>query len=84
MVTWLVVAALIFLAFIVGFSLGLLRSRGMQQETVAPKSSPTVEELIRSGRKIDAIKYYRQLYGVGLKEAKEAVDSLERQQRRGG
>jgi hypothetical protein len=35
--------------------------------------------LLRGGRKIDAIKSLRQRTGVGLKEAKDAVDLLERQ-----
>ena len=30
------------------------------------------------GRKIDAIKVYRAVHGVGLKEAKQAVDELVR------
>ena len=33
-----------------------------------------VEEFARGGNKINAIKEYRAIYGVGLKEAKEAVD----------
>lgn len=33
--------------------------------------------LARSGRKIEAIKMYRETFGVGLKEAKDAVDRLE-------
>lgn len=36
-----------------------------------------LQVLIREGRKIEAIKYIRQQRGVGLKEAKEAVDWLE-------
>lgn len=36
-----------------------------------------LQALIREGRKIEAIKYIRQQRGVGLKEAKEAVDWLE-------
>jgi ribosomal protein L7/L12 len=36
-----------------------------------------LQSLIREGRKIEAIKYIRQQRGVGLKEAKEAVDWLE-------
>jgi ribosomal protein L7/L12 len=36
-----------------------------------------LQGLIREGRKIEAIKYIRQQRGVGLKEAKEAVDWLE-------
>jgi len=35
--------------------------------------------LLRAGRKLEAIKLLRQRTGVGLKEAKEAVDALERQ-----
>lgn len=35
-----------------------------------------VERLVLSGRRIDAIKLYREIHGVGLKEAKEAVDKL--------
>jgi ribosomal protein L7/L12 len=53
-----------------------------------PQASPTqakpdlvdpekLQNLIREGRKIEAIKYIRQQRGVGLKEAKEAVDWLE-------
>lgn len=37
-----------------------------------------VHAAIAAGRKIEAIKLYRDLTGVGLKEAKEAVDALER------
>jgi hypothetical protein len=37
-------------------------------------------QLIRGGNKIAAIKLYRELFGVGLKEAKDAVERLERGQ----
>ncbi len=37
---------------------------------------PEVVELIRAGRKIDAINEYRRITGKGLREAKLAVDSL--------
>lgn len=36
-----------------------------------------VLRLVRSGNKIEAIKRYREIFGVGLKEAKDAVDRLE-------
>ena len=36
--------------------------------------TPEIADAIRSGRKIEAIKLYRQAHGVGLKEAKDAVD----------
>jgi hypothetical protein len=37
-----------------------------------------VAQLARSGNKIAAIKLYRETFGVGLKEAKEAVERIER------
>lgn len=39
--------------------------------------TPAIAEAIRSGRKIEAIKLYREAHGVGLKEAKDAVDAYE-------
>jgi ribosomal protein L7/L12 len=38
--------------------------------------SPEILDLVRQGRKIQAIKLYRLETGVGLREAKEFVDSL--------
>jgi ribosomal protein L7/L12 len=35
-------------------------------------------ELIRGGRKIEAIKRHRELTGLGLAEAKDAVEEIER------
>lgn len=35
-----------------------------------------VLELVRGGKKIQAIKIYRERYGVGLKDAKDAVEAL--------
>ena len=40
-------------------------------------ADPQIEALLRAGNKIDAIKLYRQNYGVDLKEAKGAVDAIE-------
>ena len=47
----------------------------------APQSAAQTEALkwVRKGNKIEAIKVYRELTGVGLKEAKDAVEALERQ-----
>jgi len=36
-------------------------------------------DLIRKGNKIEAIKIYREYTGVGLKEAKDAVEAIERE-----
>jgi ribosomal protein L7/L12 len=38
--------------------------------------APEVVELARSGRKIQAIKVYRELTGVGLAEARDVVDRI--------
>ncbi len=40
--------------------------------------SQTVESLIQQGNKIGAIKRYRDLHGVNLKQAKEAVEEIEK------
>ena len=41
------------------------------------KKNAKVIELIRAGNKIEAIKVYREIYNVGLAEAKQAVDGME-------
>lgn len=52
-------------------------------------SSPSLEwndelrNLIRSGRKISAIKLYREKMNVGLKEAKDVVDRMQEEMGRG-
>jgi ribosomal protein L7/L12 len=38
--------------------------------------SPEVQELVRQRKTIDAIKLYQEQTGVGLSEAKEAIDRL--------
>lgn len=42
-----------------------------------PVRSPQLQDALRRGNKIEAIKIYRELTGVGLAEAKEAVDRAE-------
>lgn len=51
------------------------------QYQAAPLSTAQTEALqwLRQGNKIEAIKVYRQHTGTGLKEAKDAIDALERQ-----
>lgn len=39
--------------------------------------SPAVLELVRMGKKIQAIKLFREETGFGLKEAKDFIDSLD-------
>ncbi|WP_038027823.1 hypothetical protein [Picosynechococcus sp. NKBG15041c] len=43
-----------------------------------PGSDGAIQQAIASGRKIEAIKLYRQKYNVGLKEAKEAIEQMAR------
>jgi ribosomal protein L7/L12 len=40
--------------------------------------SREIAEAVRQGKKIEAIKLYRQSTGVGLKEAKDAVEEIQR------
>ncbi|TQV86031.1 hypothetical protein FLL46_18875 [Aliikangiella coralliicola] len=45
-----------------------------------PVSNVTDQDVIdalKQGQKIQAIKYYRTIHGVGLKEAKEAVEAMD-------
>lgn len=53
---------------------------GLDPAIVAAKPSVDAEvlELVRAGQKIHAIKRYREVTGAGLREAKEAVEAIER------
>ena len=44
---------------------------------LAGEEMDKIRELLRAGRKIEAIKLHRQQTGAGLKEAKDAVDAIE-------
>ncbi|MBN1146747.1 MAG: ribosomal protein L7/L12 [Anaerolineales bacterium] len=46
---------------------------------VGEEPSQAVGKLLARGRKIEAIKLYRELTGAGLKEAKEAVERMEKE-----
>jgi ribosomal protein L7/L12 len=43
-----------------------------------PVLAPQIQEALRRRNKIEAIKIYRELTGVGLAEAKQAIDRAER------
>jgi large subunit ribosomal protein L7/L12 len=45
--------------------------------------TPEVEQLVNSGKKINAIKLLREQTGLGLAEAKDMVDEYERRYRLG-
>ena len=76
------------IVFLLGLGLGM-RLRGPREERpplpprFPPGSLPELEaevrELYRAGQKIQAIKLYRENTGVGLKEAKDAVEALDRE-----
>lgn len=42
-----------------------------------PIRSPQIQDALRRGNKIEAIKIYREMTGVGLAEAKQAVEAYE-------
>ena len=44
---------------------------------VDPLRSPGIQDALRRGNKIEAIKIYRELTGLGLAEAKRAIDQIE-------
>ena len=49
-----------------------------------PILTDKLKSLLARGQKIEAVKIYREEYGVGLKEAKDAVDRIEMSMRHGG
>jgi DNA-binding beta-propeller fold protein YncE len=57
-------------ASVAGGSLGSILDQSLKLAEIA--------SLVAAGNKIAAIKMYREVYGVGLKEAKEAVEKIER------
>ena len=42
-----------------------------------PALAPQIQDALRRGNKIEAIKIYRELTGVGLAEAKQVIDRAE-------
>lgn len=50
--------------------------RPVEAEAEAVRGPEDIASLARSGKKIAAIKAYRQMHGVGLREAKEAVERI--------
>jgi ribosomal protein L7/L12 len=61
----------------------IMQHLGLEYEPPAPGGSDTVLSLIRAGKKIEAIKIYREETGAGLKEAKDAVEAIEARLRYG-
>jgi len=51
------------------------------EDSEAPDIDEHVRNLVDEGKKIEAIKLYRQTTGLGLKEAKDAVEAVVRGER---
>ncbi|HEY1588613.1 MAG TPA: hypothetical protein VGG00_02680 [Rhodanobacter sp.] len=73
----------IFCVFMVGYLLGRTSAAraAARHARAAWKPNPAISDAdieaeIRAGRKIEAIKLYRQRDGSGLKEARQAVDAM--------
>ncbi len=67
----------------VAIALGLI---GGPRRIEIPRSTPEtlqadVERLLRAGRKLEAVEVYRRVTGVGLAEAKEAVERIGAEER---
>lgn len=58
----------------------LLKQSGLEYDPYK-HLPPSVVDAVQRGKKIEAIKRYREMTGVGLKEAKEFIEDV---QRRGG
>ena len=64
------------------FSVPQLALEEKSRRAAPPEANEDLVSLIRRGQKINAIKLLREQTGLGLKEAKEEVDRLEREIRR--
>ncbi|HEY9843292.1 MAG TPA: ribosomal protein L7/L12 [Candidatus Obscuribacterales bacterium] len=58
-------------------AMAFFKRSGKAEYYVDKPTMADVERLAKAGHKIPAIKAYRQIHGVGLKEAKDAVDRLD-------
>lgn len=64
---------------------GLVSRRGERaastprRRDALPQTAATIDDLLQAGQKIAAIKAYRELHGVDLKAAKDAVDARARE-----
>jgi ribosomal protein L7/L12 len=47
---------------------------GGSDEPPDPTEDPEIQDLLAKGNEIQAVKRYRELTGLGLKEAKDAID----------
>lgn len=71
-VVGIVIVAVIVMLFLKSSSKGSAGNASMPENI----TEEDVKNLVRQGKKIQAIKYYRAMTGVGLKEAKDAIDKM--------
>ena len=69
----LAIAALFFVLVVRGSSPEVAPASAREQADLEIDLARSLDE----GRKIDAIKLYRRIHGVGLREAKEAIERLQ-------
>lgn len=73
------------IVFVVGFLVGMFWQRSQSAAMAQPPSQPVmrdvtdfeVEELLRMGRKLEAIKRYREIHACDIATAQHHVDTLE-------
>ena len=74
------------LVFLAGLIVGRLSNGRRDAEPSVPKAPPRpltpdeearLQDLMRSRRKIDAIKAYREMTGAGLKDSKDFVEEMQ-------
>ena len=70
---WILVGIIILVAVVIMLSRGPSAKRGEQRIL----TDDEIRKTLQKGNKIEAIKMYRELYGVDLKTAKEAVEEME-------
>lgn len=78
---WITLAATIVVAAILAPIIVRWEMRRSSRQVMPinlPQSTEDVQTLMRQGKKIEAIKVYRKQTGLGLKEAKDAVEEMER------
>ena len=66
----------IIIGIVVVLGILLAIGRGSSPEIPDNVTDEDIRTLAQQGKKIQAIKWYRALHGVGLKEAKEAVERM--------
>jgi ribosomal protein L7/L12 len=83
-----IISAIAFVSFMIGFMLGRLTAHSKRVEGSFIDTAPQppkeltaeimekIKDRIKRDKKIEAIKLYREVTGVGLREAKETIDRM--------